>query len=681
MFGGARMAVCNLSERCKKIIQVLLRENDYVSLKKIADITGVSRRSIYYDLCNINEWLDEQGIKELRVERGKGILLSQEDKLKIKESLGKKSSEDYHVFLHSERVKINICYIIYSKDPVYINHIMDACKVSRNTVFGDMRIVIQKLREYDLDLKYEAKKGYEVCGDAVRKCALFFLYFNTLRPLFDNGTLKFFDRDEIHKHYERLNSLKSELKVEYMEGDLLSLAALMPVMRNCREKLYFAGLKKDEIFRSREFQLVEKYFYELEEEEKVYLSLHLLGSRVSVVTDKFFEDRADQSVYGITKSLVTEFERTACVNFENKEELERALFVHIKTSMYRYKYGIQIGNPLRDDIVREYPNLFDITKKVSQYLEQMIGLPIPDSEVAYLSLHFGAYLKVSKCQGNKLRILIVCVNGTSMGNMIKREVVKLISDVEIVGVVSAVDIINAQNICDLIISTVNIKSIVPVIVVNPILMDEDKDYILNHYMVNGIQKNKIYNILFDTIKKYVDHSQHDNLKKDIIHCLQGQSKSLDIALLEKENGILECLTLSKIAVIQDSFMWQDSIYIAGKYLVESGSIEKRYLDVMISQTMYYGPYMFITDRVMLAHAKPEDGVNRMDISMTIFKNPIFFKEGKRAEIIFVLATVDHERHLKILNDVFKIAENSENIRRIVNASTEIGVFEILNEIL
>ena len=49
MFGGARMAVCNLSERCKKIIQVLLRENDYVSLKKIADITGVSRRSIYYD--------------------------------------------------------------------------------------------------------------------------------------------------------------------------------------------------------------------------------------------------------------------------------------------------------------------------------------------------------------------------------------------------------------------------------------------------------------------------------------------------------------------------------------------------------------------------------------------------------------------------------------------------------
>ncbi|BAK81153.1 putative PRD domain protein [Candidatus Arthromitus sp. SFB-rat-Yit] len=675
------MLVCNLNERCKKIMRLLLWENDYVSLQKIADITGVSRRSIYYDLCNINEWLEERGIKELEVERGKGILLSQEDKFKIKESLEEKISEKYYVFLPSERVEIIICYIVHSRKPVYINHIMDVCKVSRNTVFGDMKIAIQKLRKYELDLKYESKKGYEVVGDAVRKCALFFLYFNKLRALFNEGVLNFFDREKIYKNYECLNLLKNELKIEYMEGDLLSLAALMPVMHNYREKLHFSGLKKEEIFRIKEFQLVEKYFDELEENEKIYLCLHLLASRVSVATDKFFEDRADQSVYGITKALVTEFEKTACVNFEDKEELERALFVHIKTSMYRYKYGIQIGNPFGNDIIREYPNLFDITRKVSRYLEQIIGLPIPDSEVAYLSLHFGAYLKVCKYQGNKLRILIVCVNGISTGNMIKREVLKLLSDIEIVGVVSAVDIINAQDICDLIISTVNIKTIVPVIVVNPILMDEDREYILNHHMVHGVQKNKISNLLFNTIKKYVDKSQYKNLQKDIVQCLQGHSKNLDISVSEKENGILECLSLSKIMISDESLVLQDSVYLAGECLVENGSIEKRYLDVINFQTMYYGSYMFITDRIMLAHAKPEDGVNKMDISMAVFKNPILFREGKRAEIIFVLAAVDHERHLKILNDIFKIAEDKDIIERFVNANTKMEIFEILNEIL
>lgn len=675
------MLVCNLNERCKKIMRVLLWENDYVSLQKIADITGVSRRSIYYDLCNINEWLEERGIKDLEVERGKGILLSQEDKFRIKESLEEKISEKYYVFLPSERVKIIICYILHSKKPVYINHIMDACKVSRNTVFGDMKIAIQKLRKYELDLKYESKKGYEVVGDAVRKCALFFLYFNKLRVLFNEGVLNFFDREKIYKNYEYLNLLKNELKIEYMEGDLLSLSASMPVMHNYRDELHFVGLKKEEIFRIKEFKLVEKYFDELDENEKIYLCLHLLASRVSVATDKFFEDRADQSVYGITKALVTEFEKTACVNFEDKEELERALFVHIKTSMYRYKYGIQIGNPFGNDIVREYPNLFDITKKVSRYLEQIIGLPIPDSEVAYLSLHFGAYLKVCKYEGDKLRILIVCVNGISTGNMIKREVLKLLSDIEIVGVVSAVDIINAQDICDLIISTVNIKTIVPVIVVNPILMDEDRECILNHHMVHGIQKNKISNLLFNTIKKYVDNSQHKNLKKDIIQCLQGHSKNLDISISEKESGILECLNLSKIVISDESLVLQDSVYLAGECLVKNGSIEKSYLDVINFQIMYYGTYMFITDRIMLAHAKPEDGVNKMDISMAVFKNPVLFREGKRAEIIFVLAAVDHERHLKILNDIFKIAEDKDVVKRFVNANTEMEIFEILNEIL
>lgn len=675
------MSLCILSERCKKIMHLLLREHDFVSMKKIVETTGVSRRSIYYDICNINEWLDERGIGELEVERGKGVMIPLADRGRIEDSLEDKQQEDYYVFLPSERVKIIICYIIHSKAPVYIEQIMETCQVSRNTVFGDMRAVTQKFQEYGLELKYESKKGYRAVGDAIRARALFFLYFNTLRPLFDSGVLKFFNRDEIQEYYGQLVSLQKELKVEYVEGNLLALAALMPVMLDNTEKLCFPGLKKEEIFHSKEFRLVEKYFSELDESEKIYLCLHLLGSRISVATDEFFEDRADQSVYGITKALVTEFEKTACVDFESKEELERSLFVHIKTSMYRYRYGIQIGNPMSDDIIREYPNLFDLTKIVSQYLEQMVGLPIPDSEVAYLALHFGAHLKISRYHGDRLRVLIVCANGISTGNMIKREVKKLLPEAEIAGVVAAMDVFNAQDVCDLVISTVNIKSVLPVIVVNPILTDEDRKYILNHQRVQNSSKSRIQDTLFQVVKKYVDESRHEELKRDIVQCLQNEPLDLDVAVLEKQTGILECLNLSKVRITEKSILWQDSIYFAGKCLVEAGSIEEKYLDVIISQTMYYGPYMFITDKIMLAHAKPEDGVNRMDICMTVFKNPVFFKEGKRAEIIFVLAAEDHERHLKILNDILKIAENTEGTEKLVKAKTCGQILQEMAEML
>lgn len=126
------------------------------------------------------------------------------------------------------------------------------------------------------------------------------------------------------------------------------------------------------------------------------MSLHLLGSRLSVSTDKIFEDKSDQSIYGIVKTLVSEFEKIACVYFSERDELERALFIHIRSSLYRFKYGIQLGNPMREDIVREYPNLFNITKSVTKYLEHMLGLPVTDSEIAYLTLHFGAFLKIAE---------------------------------------------------------------------------------------------------------------------------------------------------------------------------------------------------------------------------------------------------------------------------------------------
>ncbi|WP_455714706.1 BglG family transcription antiterminator [Anaerosporobacter sp.] len=675
------MITYGLSERCKKVMNILLHSSEYIPLQMIAEQTEVSKRSVYYDICSINEWLDSKGIAELEMERGKGILIPYEDKQKIEELLEDKQEEEYYVFSPSERVKIIICYLIHSKKAVYVDQIMEVCQVSRNTVFGDMRIVVNQLNEYGLEVKYESKKGYRIVGDIIRMRALFFLYFNSLTYLFNSGILKFLKRDEIHGYLNNLYALKEELRVEYVDGSLLALAALLPIMFHNKEKILFPGLKKEEIIRSREYQLILKYFSELEEDEKIYLCLHLLGSRVSAATDEIFESRSNQSVYGIVKALVTEFEKTACVIFEDREELERSLFMHINTSMYRYQYGIQIGNPLSEDIVREYPDLFEITKNVSGYLEHMIGVPIPDGEVAYLALHFGASLKVSKQRGNKLRILIVCVNGISTGNMIKREIKKLLPEAEIVDVVAVMDVINVQNVCDLVISTVKIKSVVPVIVVSPILSDEDRKRVLNHQIVYYSQKKEVTDTLYNTVKKYVPKELHDSLRKDIVRCIHGERECLDVAVLDKEAGILEYLNPSKMVLSDELITWQDSILLAGQSLIENGSIERGYLDTIISQTLYYGPYMFITDDIMLAHAKPEDGVKRLDVAMAIFQNPIFFAKDKKAKIIFVLAAEDQEKHLKILNDILRVAESEEYQEVLCKIDTCEEIFLKLNQIL
>lgn len=618
----------SINARCRKILELLLAGNEYTTLESLEKELEISRRSIYYDICKINEWLDCYDLPELLVERKKGVGIAPEIRFDVEKLLLEEHQEEEYVYLPTERVKIIVCYMIQSREPVYIEQLMEFLNVSRNTIFNDLRVVVNQLHEYDLSLDYQSKKGYTIGGDTIRIRALFLLYFGNLRPLFEAGILQFFDRQEMNGHLERLTEIEQKLGLEYVDGILLSLAALMPVLYRSESELYFPGMKKNEIMNTKEYELTVQYFPDLPMKEQLYLCLHLLGSRSSIQPEDFFDLRSNQSVYGITKALVTEFEKVACVSFQNRDELERALFLHISTSLYRYQYGIQLGEALIGDVIREYPHLFEITKVVSKYMEQMLGMPIPDVEVAYLALHFGSYLQTSDNTLDQLRILIVCVNGISTGNMLKKEVQRLLPDARIVGCVPAVNVVNVQEICDLVISTIRIQSQVPLIVVHPILTDNDRSKIRNHRLVAGRQRVKIQESLFEAVKKYVNKKDYDNLKKDILRCFQGQAE-LVVPILEKENGLLEYLNEERIQIVNDSMFWQDSVRRASQILVEKESITENYVETMISQTLSYGGYMFLNNEVMLAHAKPEDGVNRIDISLSIFREPAVFPGGRR----------------------------------------------------
>jgi len=682
----------NLSERCTRILNLLLRESEYTSLQKLADKTGVSRRSIYYDICSLNEWLDLHYLQDLEVVRGKGILIPGDQREKILSALEEKEEGDYYVFLPSERVDVIICYLIHSRHPVYIEQLTDLLQVSRNTIFGDIKVAVQKLREYELDLNYEPRTGYQVIGDPIQARALFFLYYSSLRPLIDSGALQLEDQQEIDDYYGRLEKIREALHVDYVEGVLSGLAALLPLMHHAKTgpggtgggktpALSFPGLRREEFCASQEYHLAKAFFPELPEDEIVYLTLHLLGSRLTVTTEEIFEEKSDKSVFGITKALVTEFEKIACVTFEDREMLERALFIHIKASLYRYRYGIQIGNPMSDDVVREYPNLFEITKTVSKYLEQMIGLPIPDSEVAYLALHFGAFLKTSTSEERRLRILIVCVNGVSTGNMLRREVAKLLPEADIIGVVPAINAVHVQDTCDLVISTVRVQSIIPVIVVNPILTDDDRSYILHHKLVASSHHGQILENLFDVMKKYTDASRYAELRQDLVSCLSGTGHAAaDLPLFGDKPGLAQILRSSLITICGTSTAWIDAVYQAGAPLTENGCITGKYLDAIVSQTTYYGSYMFITNEIMLAHAKPENGVNYLGLSLGIFHEPVPFPGGRRARLIFVLAAEDNERHFRILNELLAIAQNEDLLNRITQAQDPEAVMRLLREL-
>ena len=99
------------------------------------------------------------------------------------------------------------------------------------------------------------------------------------------------------------------------------------------------------------------------------------------------------------------------------------------------------------------------------------------------------------------------------------------------------------------------------------------------------------------------------------------------------------------------------------------------------QLQYYGPYMFLTDSVLLAHAKPEDGVNTLDVSLTVFKEPIVFSGERKAKMIIVLAAEDQEKHLTILQDILELVSNEEILDILTECNTKTEILSVVNHFL
>lgn len=671
-----------MNARCKKILSMLMRGTTYVPLRHIAEEMGVSKRSIYYDLCKINEWLSYYGIPEIEVVKGKGILIPEEDKVRIEETSQQKEKEENYVFSPGERTRIIYCYIMirHLDQPVYIEQLSECCQVSRNTIFNDLRVMVAQLQEYNLILKYEKKKGYWITGDVITIRAMFFQYFSALLPLLQSGVLKFFNYDALKNDMDKLKIIEQELNTEYVDGVLLSLAALMPLMYRGRRRPYFADLKQEKIIETEEYKLVGRYFSDLEEQEQIYLSLHLLGSRVAVADLDMFYSNADQSVYEITKALVDEFEKLACVRFVDKEDLERNLFVHINTSMYRYQYGIQIGNPISEDVIREYPSLFDVTKRVSRYLEQMAGLPIPDSEVAYLALHFGSHLQeADKHASKQLRILIVCVNGVSTGNMLKREIRRLLPGAKIVAVAAEPDVSNIEEEIDLVISTIKCKTQIPSIVVHPVLTDYDRKAILNHGLVKGRKKTDDAEGIYELMKQFVPEEKQQEMREELRKYFLSRGAEESEIFTQEKPGLLDVLEKEQIQIYTESCDWKEAIYRVGHRLEEKEVIERRYLDTIIEQIQQFGSYMVIAEDILLAHASPSDGVLHLGIDMALYQEPICLPDENKARVILLLAAEDQEKHLKILKDIMNVFPEGEGAQELMDCNTTEEIWSFLRK--
>lgn len=143
--------------------------------------------------------------------------------------------------------------------------------------------------------------------------------------------------------------------------------------------------------------------------------------------------------------------------------------------------------------------------------------------------------------------------------------------------------------------------------------------------------------------------------------------------------LADLLTERTVRVGVEAKDWQEVVDIAGRLLLEDGSIEPSYIDAMREVIQSLGPYVVIAPGVALLHGRPQHGVKRICMSLVVLKTPVQFghPENDPVTLAFALGGVDERSHLDALAQLATLLSDEEAASRLRSAQTVEEVLEII----
>lgn len=697
-----------LDKRSKAILSELIWRDSSITVEEITKKFRISRRTVYYDLDKINDWLKSNGLEIVQYFRGKGYYIPEGEREKIAKKLEVADKWEYE-YSADERLAWLAIYLLTRDRPLFLEDLSELIRVSRNTTIDDLKKLKKELELYSLQLLSKRGEGYIVQGSEGDKRKAIVYYLSKLIPepldwhTFLSNTRALFSEErqkqtilsqELIQIQTILNECEQELNIQFADDTLNSLVLRFWLFGKRivqGKEISMDPIEKEIINQTKEFQaakiaskkLEQIYHVLLPEDEVYYLATHLLSAKVQY-SAQANEDDETRTLKLVAEKMVTDFQAFACVSFSNKKEVEANLVLHLKPAFYRIKYGLKAENPLADQIKRKYKDVYLITKKVIHHFETLVGESIHDDEIALIAVHFGGWLKKEGLQPEKRKkAIIVCPSGIGTSTILKHQLDGLFSTVDFIDIISAREYENrSYSNVDFIVSTVPIKEAKhPTFIVNPILNDKDKERLIKKVHALTGTEQSAFRVSVDSIMGII--KQYSSIQDE---------KSLKLALKEylhqpimtKEKGegpnLLDILKGQYVTFLNEVNDWEDAIRKAAHPLLQDKVIQPSYVHAMIQYVKKLGPYNVVVPNVALPHGKPEDGALKLGMSLLILQKPVSFssKENHQVRLLFVLSSIDNQLHLRALSQLSELLSSRKTVVELMECKTKESVLQILS---
>lgn len=485
-------------KRKNDILKLLFSEKRYFSVSEIANQIGFSEKTVRNELKDIEKIVQDFNI-EIVKKPGQGIMVNGE-LADYQEFLGSDLFKSRKQMSPTDRQKDILSQLILNNDSLLIKQLELDYHVGHSTINKDIQIINDTLEDFDLSINYHKGEGVYIEGSEEEKRRLLaFLtsvnneeIYETHNEIYSSQFLDRF-RESLNIDFKKVENIVKEaekalgyhLSSEAMVNLIIHIAIAIRRMQQGNSVVLSKDLV-EKLKGQKEFKIAESTSHKIEiefdvrfsDEEKYYILLHFLCAKrlkedIGLIDFKLKSDDAilENSVLKMIRNVQVELG----VFLENDVHLFNSLMLHLKPAIHRLEYGLTIQNPLFDDIQNDYGELCQILQKNINIFKQVFNAQIPAHEIAYLALHFAAALERNY---KPIRTVVMCASGLGTAQLLVAKLKRNFANLEIIDVVSNLEVNKYTNKeADLIISTINVNSALPVITVSPLLTTKDLDHV------------------------------------------------------------------------------------------------------------------------------------------------------------------------------------------------------------
>lgn len=692
-----------LNKRCSKLLCEIIDAQRCISILQLSKVFGVSNRTIRYDLDKIDDFCKSSNLPQIIRKPNEGISYkcNSVEKSKVLDLLGEIGLNQY-VLSQSERITMILTELLESRNYITMDNLAESILISRSTILKDMVKVRKWLLIRNLELKSCKGQGVKIVGDEkyLREAAIVLLtnnvdVYKALNLIkaskvsksdygLDKYKKQLFKDIDIPCIENCLHIAEEQLETKFTDesysGLVIHIAIAIKRVRENKDivmdknELKTLEITKEFVVASSIAKILENRFEVVIPVDEIgYITIHLLGSNVSISKNN---DVDFGTIEFITDNFIKSVGLILNTDLLADKQLFDGLIQHIRPTIYRLKHSVTLKNPLLKEIKQSLGKVFYAVKHSVYAIEEYAGNKLNDEEIGYLTLHFGAAIERSKGINKRIiNAIVVCATGLGTSKLVSSKIQSLFN-INIIDTVSynQVDDVIKNEVVDLIITTVPIKSNInniPCIEVSPFLSEKNINEIsavLRKYDNGHINNN---NISIEKIMEIVSHNcailNSDKLAEELANYLSITNRFKKGVF---QPMLSEVLTNDFIKLNVDVENWEQAIRCGGKILKSNDVIEGKYIESMIDSVKALGPYIVIAPGIAMPHARPDESVKKIGMSLITLKKPINFgnKDNDPVSIVVCLCAVDHSSHLKALSQLATFLGEKEFITTVLNSN-------------